>query len=434
MKQAGREARPAGAASGPTGAVRSPAGWLEDLFVVAALLAFAGAFSSLVSGATTAATDSNPAVQLLFGLIYAVTLVLVVRRRAAFTRYLLAEKVLVALVALALLSIVWAALPAVAARRAVALAGTTLFGVYLAMRYSLGRLLEIVGWLGVIALTASLVAALAFPAYGVMHDRLYAGAWRGVFVHKDVLGRVAALAAVTFLLLALRPGPRRRLFMAALPLAALLLVLSQSATGYVVLAVCVAVLPALRVLRWPRKRMLAGAAIAAGALVVAGAVVALFAGAILGRSFTLTGRTSLWQLCLEAVGRRPWLGYGYGSFWNGLDGPSARIWAQLTWQPPNAHNGAIDILLGVGAVGLALFLVVLVRAVVASARAYRSGLGHDAVWPLIFFVFLVVSNITYTTMFLRNDIYWVLQVALTLQIVMRQREGDGEAALADTRT
>jgi exopolysaccharide production protein ExoQ len=69
---------------------------------------------------------------------------------------------------------------------------------------------------------------------------------------------------------------------------------------------------------------------------------------------TLTGRISLWDELLLYLQDRPWLGYGFGAFWN----PEfmARIWAVVPWQPPVAHDGFLDELLGTGLIGLVLML------------------------------------------------------------------------------
>jgi len=136
----------------------------------------------------------------------------------------------------------------------------------------------------------------------------------------------------------------------------------------------------------------------------------------LGRNLTVSGRTQLWRLVMSAVAQRPWLGYGYSGFWLGWAGPSAGIWAQTGWMPPDAHNGWLDVLLALGAVGLGLFTVVLVLGFVRSVRYLRTHSTSIGQWPLMFFAFLVLTNLTESSFLVRNDIFWVVQVALTVRL------------------
>jgi exopolysaccharide production protein ExoQ len=69
---------------------------------------------------------------------------------------------------------------------------------------------------------------------------------------------------------------------------------------------------------------------------------------------TLTGRFPLWDELWRYAERAPWLGYGFGAFWN----PTflLQIWAVIDWHPPVGHNGFLDEVLGTGVIGLILLL------------------------------------------------------------------------------
>src|SRR5947209_1345893 len=68
-----------------------------------------------------------------------------------------------------------------------ALVMTTLGGVVIAARWRWSRLTEVIAAAHALLALASLIAALAFPAFGVMHQ-LFPGAWRGLWVEKNLLG------------------------------------------------------------------------------------------------------------------------------------------------------------------------------------------------------------------------------------------------------
>jgi exopolysaccharide production protein ExoQ len=89
---------------------------------------------------------------------------------------------------------------------------------------------------------------------------------------------------------------------------------------------------------------------------------------------TLTGRAPFWEgELLPNFMKRPIAGYGYDSFWTAsryAQHASAQ-WAFF----PNSHNTLIEVALGLGAVGLVLYLTVFGVAVYLSVRASDSSPG-----------------------------------------------------------
>lgn len=51
----------------------------------------------------------------------------------------------------------------------------------------------------------------------------------------------------------------------------------------------------------------------------------------LGKDASLTGRTDVWEFVIDRIKDRPILGYGFGTFWNGLDGKSAYVVRAVRW-------------------------------------------------------------------------------------------------------
>jgi exopolysaccharide production protein ExoQ len=111
---------------------------------------------------------------------------------------------------------------------------------------------------------------------------------------------------------------------------------------------------------------------------------------------------------------RPLLGYGYGAFWLGERGPSARVWA-VTWDAVHAHNGYLDLWLQIGVIGallgISLVLVILIR----TARQMRGPATNKVVYELgfLFAVYILVGDITRTTLLdasLGRALYWIVLV------------------------
>jgi exopolysaccharide production protein ExoQ len=91
---------------------------------------------------------------------------------------------------------------------------------------------------------------------------------------------------------------------------------------------------------------------------------------LLGRNSsltTLTGRTDIWSYALQRVVDRPIAGYGYNSFWSARH--TAEVSQAVDWKISEGHSAYLDTLLNLGAVGLMLFVALLVlMVVVAIAR------------------------------------------------------------------
>lgn len=90
---------------------------------------------------------------------------------------------------------------------------------------------------------------------------------------------------------------------------------------------------------------------------------------LLGRaeeSDTLSGRAFIWPAVGYFIKQRPWLGYGYESFWNPTHVET--ISEELGWGLREAHNGYLDVLLSTGIVGLACGVGILLAGLAAASR------------------------------------------------------------------
>jgi O-antigen ligase len=79
---------------------------------------------------------------------------------------------------------------------------------------------------------------------------------------------------------------------------------------------------------------------------------------------SLSGRVTIWHAVVTMIQDRPWIGHGFGSFWQTqdlLNGLGARThlsemekWIDDARVINQAHNGYLDLLLSVGIIGLVL--------------------------------------------------------------------------------
>lgn len=218
--------------------------------------------------------------------------------------------------------------------------------------------------------------------------------WRGGFIHKNGMAPFMLLAVLVIA----HFEPRRLWRQAGVATALAFILLSQSTTSLVVGVLLLAFSWFLRRLaRSPREHwsFILTTGSASGLLVAYLAVMNLptLVGAA-GKDPTLTSRTEIWEGALEVIGRRPWTGYGIGGVWiNNAAEPTRTILDGLGFIVYHSHNGFIEIMLQLGLVGLALFVVLLV----AYYRTNLALLPHDRTSAMFFMLYgglIVLLSIT----------------------------------------
>jgi O-antigen ligase len=312
----------------------------------------------------------------------------------------------------AAVSILWSGSPAVSFRRVIAVLLTTLFALVLYMRYPFQSFLRLLGVAFFIAILCSLLMVVLKPDWGIMSS-IHQGDWRGVFYHKNNLGKVSTFALCFFVTLwSFNRNRWQRIFWAgACVLGMITMIGSRSVTALVVTSTMALVAILLRATRPWRKAwpvfLLIILVVGAGVIlvVIQNSEILLDT---LGRDVSLTGRVPLWQVLIP-IGLKQPLGYGYGAFWLGWNGPSAQVWSSLNWFLNNAHNGFLDIWLDLGWVGLGLGIFLLGKVFMVNIGPALAGSKEGVFW-ILFCVIFITYNLVEVTFFNQNNIYWVLMV------------------------
>ncbi|NEP17896.1 MAG: O-antigen ligase family protein [Leptolyngbya sp. SIO4C1] len=124
----------------------------------------------------------------------------------------------------------------------------------------------------------------------------------------------------------------------------------------------------------------------------------------------MTGRTVIWNGVIERLSAHNiWLGFGRESFWLS-DNPLARGFGDIAseYMPAHAHNGFIDLLVDLGLIGLAVFVIgYLATLLLALRRSYRAKTPED-LWPIAIMLFILVYNITESLLMKRANLFWVM--------------------------
>jgi exopolysaccharide production protein ExoQ len=406
-------------------------GW-ERVFLVGAVLNQQDAFLNVVrvlrgQDGAIAPAPSDPLNFLLVALTLAGLCILIPRHRRTVIEVVKSNSVIVALCLLVMFSALWSVAPGLTAKRSIVHLNTALLALYLGSRLNFEEALHIVALAAFTGAAASLACALAVPSIGVMHTPGLYGKWRGVYTHKNELGQAIAVGMVAQAymvakgraLWVMSTDPERQQVRAArvtgaivLAVQFLLVVRAASTTGLTVVSVSLAIYAILLTARrggLPAKTLLAVAPLSIGG--IAGVVV-FFPGLLSrasGKDATLSGRTELWAGVLRAIYDRPWLGYGFQAFWSGADHHAVDIWTAINWVAPNAHNGYLEVTLGLGLVGLAAVVATVLQALIRAMRllAHTDTFSAGSV-ALALTTAITVETFTEAVLVQQNDIDWFL--------------------------
>lgn len=387
----------------------------ERVYTVCVLVLASGAFQNLQSDPLVDIKAGMPFLRALWVMIYFI-LVILVFQKCRETLHLLARQPFLWLPVLwALSSTLWSGEPALTLRRGAMLVLTTLFGAYIGSRFPRVELLRLLAIVCCIVAVCSLVFGLL--GLGTSVDN--APGWYGIFVQKNVLGRMMAFSVLLFLIASRTQSSGPVILRGGLILCAILLALSKSMTGLAVTALTILFLVVAPVLRKSRGRLILG-------LLVLGSlgVFALFwivsnletVTDVIGRDVTMTGRLKLWVVSFLMALRHLWLGYGYSAFWLGLEGPSRIVWMLVHWHAPHPHNGLLSVWLDLGLIGVALVGIAYFVCLTRAARLYRRTDAPAATWPLLYFVFFLLANLTESSVLAANGIFWMLFVAAGISL------------------
>lgn len=394
---------------------------LEWLFTFFGLQLSTGAIISAVKSASVideyaaVSPESDPVLRAIWFLVYGISACLLFLRWKQLILVARRDIFLILLVALAIASVFWSSSPEFTFRRSGLLLGTTLFGVYVATRYTTSEILKLIVWTLSVGAILSVVFAVVLPRYGVMAD---SGAWRGIYTHKNFLGRLMGLNAVFLLLLNPQKQTSRWAVWLMIALSIGLVVMSKSKGALVFVVILLTVMPLYRSLRW---KYIVAIPFAVSFVVVLGSLLTLLLENLeyivvdkLGKDLTFTGRTYIWQAVIGMIQQRPLLGYGYTAFWQGLEGPSASVLVAVDWAAPHSHNGYLDLCLDLGIVGLVFFILSLAINTIRAFTQLPLTKTPAEIWPLLFLTGMVVYNFVESAILKQNSFFWITYVIAAL--------------------
>ncbi|HEX7877644.1 MAG TPA: O-antigen ligase [Sphingobium sp.] len=246
-------------------------------------------------------------------------------------------------------------------------------------------------------------------------DKALIGAWRGFFFHKNIAGAVMAL---TFIVCGNAWIDKRKFYYAIFAVMAFIFVIgTKSKTS---LALCVGMLVISSVYRAlsdnTQKRAILLLMLGFGMVGVLGLYIAyqptverLFADPT-----SFTGRVSIWRVALDYLADHPYLGSGFGGFWQvGANSPAHDyLNQQFQMLTAHSHDGYLEIWVTTGPLGLVLLLISFLALpaywfLTGSTRENQ----HLMVPAFAIWVFVLYQNLLETSFFDKDRQVWVIFLA-----------------------
>ncbi len=329
------------------------------------------------------------------------------------------EKILWIFLAIALISVLWSVAPSLTIRRFIVLFNASLSGIYFAARYTIKEQINLLFWTLIVATITSFILITRFPELGIMpEDSPHPGAWQGIFLHKNALGRILALSALlSFLELKNKP-PYLSLPLIGLSLSTLLLLGSTSQSSLLIFCIMFGSIAIYQFCQWSYKYDRPIFVSTVFLTIILALILVLNTEMILelmGRDSTLTGRTGLWQALLDKIWLRPWLGYGYGGFWQSTSKEYLDVWEVINWKAPHGHNGFLDLWLELGLLGLFVFTLSFIYTSFRAVKKLWQNSNVESLFCVTYLLFLLLANLAESSLLGQKSL-WLLYVATVLSI------------------
>ncbi|BAR99244.1 exopolysaccharide production protein [Blastochloris viridis] len=382
--------------------------------------------------------DGNPASRVVVLVLLALAVVVAWTNRSALVPCLKANVGLFAVVGFCLASVLWSPFPDLALRRAVFQILVTGVAVGIAVGVTDLRRFHTAIFIGMMTVVAcNFLAVAAWPSLTIADNGVV-----GLYAQKNPAGAVAMIAVVcaTTWTIGASRLQSTMVGLGGMALSALFLVLTNSKTsiGLAALALLIIAVFVLAEKGGPRFVLV----VVFGALLALAGLLTVFAAIdfdnarlleILFGDASFTGRDELWAFALRSCLERPWLGHGYGAFWDvGLTNDPLRSLEPGTWLGDvdpgiinQAHNGYLDLWLQIGLPATVVAtLVVLAAALSAGRRALLRDLDRGAraaLGMLAALLFLhLLHNSTEATLFARGVAFANLAILCILVTAQAQ--------------
>lgn len=353
-------------------------------------------------------------VQLLRAITYLFTIIFISCRYKRTIYILLSNPIFVATNVFIGLSYLWSVAPEVSQGAGMFMVLNALFGVYTAGRFTLKQQVTIFSYVMLSIAILNIVFIFFLPQYGLMGPPVHAGAWRGVFTHKNGAGKMMVLACAVLFTMFNESKDKSRKWMYGIGIYLSLLMIKYTGSESALLnsIFVMSLIVAVQIFKAkPRNLFLGLVAVSSIATIITIGYdeIMTFTLVLLGKDPTLSGRTEIWEFVGDMIRLRPVLGYGVAAFWHGLDGDGSRyIIERAGWLVPDSHQGFLDMILQIGYLGAAMVALSLWQTFNRGLSRVRLFKTWASGWPAVGVLYMVFANLSESSLLAPNSIFWIL--------------------------
>lgn len=322
---------------------------------------------------------------------YGLLLLLLGKYRHRFLYLVSKEPIIVGLIGLAWFSLFWTVEFNETFSITRGLTRNTALGFYLAARYSPKQQVRLLLVVFSLAVILSLIygAGQALP-------------WHGAFPQKNYLARIMMLSAILFLNNNVFTWKTRWISLLGFGASSLVLWFSQGKTSFAIFVAAVAIVPVYRLAKARLKNkwfnyIAVLSVMFAFVVFILNNITPISETVIIdmmGKDMNFNGRIPIWELLIDKIRERPWLGYGNGAFFGSDEALYVidRTWASSNVSRFNAHNGFLTVALDLGIIGASLVIIHLLLNLYRSIKLAFSSENVWGTWMCQFVVFMIVFN------------------------------------------
>ncbi|MBN9240079.1 MAG: hypothetical protein BGO97_10235 [Micrococcales bacterium 70-64] len=258
---------------------------------------------------------------------------------------------------------------------------------------------------------------MPLPFLDIQGDLAEFGPIQGIMGSRNQLGLLALLAVITFGTELRTRSVSRQLGIGSLVLGAAGVLLSRSpVVSAVFVAVCLAV-AALYLLRrisperrrfWQLALLAAAIVLAIAAWLVRSPLIALFSA-----NSDLSYRLALWRRILAYVPQNPLEGWGWVGYWRPDVLPFPIFTIAGEREPTSAVNAYLDVLFQLGAIGLVIFVGLVLLTFTRSWLLAGRRRSTVFTWPALVLVALILTSLAESSMLVEYG--WLMFVVCTVK-------------------
>ncbi len=318
------------------------------------------------------------------------------------------------IIGLAYVSVVWSRYPEESIASSILFTFATLYALTLASRYSYDFVSTIFKNFTILIILLNIIGIIT--AYDQTQNQIDPNYpwWRGIFYHKNILGRICVLTfIISILQIRKGNGLQKGLWIGFAIVSVGLILYANSVTALITVISILFIMTVWIILQRMGScfidkptRLFYFAIIGTNFFIPA--TVLLFLSlenvlAIFGRDTQLTGRTDLWQRLLPYIWQNPILGYGFGTAF--IEIPNQ---TRLDSWMIHAHNLFLEVWLQLGLGGLILTLFLIVQVFGESLRSFYKTGNEKSLFCLLFLIFVFIYSISESDLIsLKVDVHWV---------------------------